>query len=178
VSGGLAIDCGVHEYDLAEWLTGRRITRVSAWSLPIVEESVGAAGDLDNLVAVLDLEDGGVATVDLSRNARYGDDVRTEILGSDGALFVDLLPTGVARLGTATGVTVVEGSRADDATAAGVVAQALAFATTVRGEPGPDAGTVPGAVDSAAATAVGHAVIAAARTGRPVQLTPVEPARM
>ena len=24
VSGGLAIDCGVHEYDLAEWLTGRR----------------------------------------------------------------------------------------------------------------------------------------------------------
>ena len=85
VSGGLAIDCGVHEYDLAEWLTGRRITRVSAWALPLVEPSVGEAGDLDNLLAVLELEGGAVATVDLTRNARYGDDVRTEILGSQGA---------------------------------------------------------------------------------------------
>ena len=44
VSGGLAIDCGVHEYDLAEWLTGRPITRVAAWALPIVDPAVGAAG--------------------------------------------------------------------------------------------------------------------------------------
>jgi predicted dehydrogenase len=173
VSGGLAIDCGVHEYDLAEWLTGRRITRASAWSLPIVDARVGAAGDVDNLVAVLDLEGGGVATVDLSRNARYGDDVRTEILGSDGALFVDLLPTGATRLGTHAGVTAVEGSQADDATAAGVAAQALAFAAAVRGEPI----EVPGAAASAAATAVGHAVIEAARSGRPVELTPELPAR-
>ena len=28
VSGGLAIDCGVHEYDLAEWFSGRRVVRV------------------------------------------------------------------------------------------------------------------------------------------------------
>ena len=99
VSGGLAIDCGVHEYDLAEWLTGRRMPRVSAWPLPVVEPAVGAAGDLDNLIAVLELEGGAVATVDLSRNARYGDDVRTEVLGSNGALLVDLLPTSRTRLG-------------------------------------------------------------------------------
>jgi predicted dehydrogenase len=170
VSGGLAIDCGVHEYDLAEWLTGRHITRVSAWSMPIVEASVGAAGDVDNLVAVLDLDDGGVATVDLSRNARYGDDVRTEILGSDGALFVDLLPTGATRLGTAAGVVAVEGSQVDDATAAGVVAQALAFSSAVRGGDG----EVPGAGASASATAVGHAVVEAASTGRPVELAPLD----
>ena len=82
VSGGLAVDCGVHEFDLAEWLTGRAITQVSAWALPIVDPAVGAAGDVDNLVAVLELDGGAVATVDLSRNARYGDDVRTEVLGS------------------------------------------------------------------------------------------------
>jgi predicted dehydrogenase len=73
VSGGLAIDCGVHEYDLAEWLTGRHIT-VSAWALPLVEAS-SASGDLNNLLAVLELDDGAVATVDLTRNARFGDDV-------------------------------------------------------------------------------------------------------
>jgi predicted dehydrogenase len=166
VSGGLAIDCGVHEYDLAEWLTGRRVVSVTAWSLPIVDAGVGAAGDVDNLVAVLTLDDGAVATVDLSRNARYGDDVRTEILGSDGALFVDLLPAGRTRAGTAAGVVHVEGSAADDATAAGVVGQALAFVAAVRG----DTVDIPGAAASATATAVGHAVIEASRTGRPVQL--------
>ena len=102
VSGGLAIDCGVHEYDLAEWLTGRRVVSVTAWSLPLVDAGVASVGDVDNLVAVLQLDDGAVATVDLSRNACYGDDVRTEILGSSGAVFVDPLPAGRARLGTVT----------------------------------------------------------------------------
>jgi myo-inositol 2-dehydrogenase / D-chiro-inositol 1-dehydrogenase len=166
VSGGLAIDCGVHEFDLAEWLTGSRIVRVAAWSLPVVDAAVGAAGDVDNLVAVLELDGGGVATVDLSRNARYGDDVRTEILGSAGALFVDLLPTGRTRLGTDAGVELIAGSTAEDATAAGVVAQAAAFASRVRGEEtgGPDA------LASVRATQVGQAVTEAARTGAPVVL--------
>jgi predicted dehydrogenase len=117
---------------------------------------------------VLTLDDGAVATVDLSRNARYGDDVRTEILGSEGALFVDLLPAGRTRIGTAAGIEAVEGSATDDATAAGVVGQALAFAAAVRG----DSVEVPGAAASATATAVGHAVIEAARTGLPIQLSP------
>ncbi len=120
VSGGLAIDCGVHEYDLAEWLTGRRVVSVTAWSLPIVDGGVAAVGDVDNLVAVLELDGGAVATVDLSRNARYGDDVRTEVLGSAGAVFVDLLPTGRARLGDGDGMRELAGSAADDAMAAGV----------------------------------------------------------
>ena len=34
VSGGLAIDCGVHEYDLAEWLSGRNVVRVRAYAAP------------------------------------------------------------------------------------------------------------------------------------------------
>ena len=58
VSGGLAIDCGVHEYDLAEWFSGRRVVRVRAYAAPIVDESLAAVGDVDNLVAVLELEGG------------------------------------------------------------------------------------------------------------------------
>ena len=136
VSGGLAIDCGVHEYDLAEWLTGRRITRVSAWALPLVEPSVGEAGDLDNLLAVLELDGGAVATVDLTRNARYGDDVRTEVLGSQGALLVDLLPTSHTRLGDASGVRELPESAVEDAMAAGVAAQVRAFAAARAGRGG------------------------------------------
>jgi predicted dehydrogenase len=164
VSGGLAIDCGVHEYDLAEWLTGRQVVRVSAWSLPVVDEGVGRAGDVDNLVAVLELAGGAVATVDLSRNARFGDDVRTEVLGSDGALLVESLPRGRTRIGTGAGMRDVAGSDTADAMVAGVAEQARAFAAAARGVPV----EVPDAASSGRATRVGRAVIEAARTGRAV----------
>jgi predicted dehydrogenase len=164
VSGGLAIDCGVHEYDLAEWLTGRRVTRVSAWALPLVEPSVGEAGDLDNLLAVLELDDGAVATVDLTRNARFGDDVRTEVLGSQGALLVDLLPTSHTRLGDASGVRELDEAAVEDAMAAGVAEQARAFAAAARG----GAVDVPDAAASIRSSEVGQAVMAAARSGEKV----------
>jgi scyllo-inositol 2-dehydrogenase (NAD+) len=166
VSGGLEIDCGVHEYDLAEWLTGAPIRRVSAWALPVVDEAVGATGDLDNVVAVLELAGGGVATVDLSRNARYADDVRTEVLGSDGALLIDLLPTGRTRLGTSGAMRELEDSLADDAMAAGVAGQARAFAAAVRG----GSVDIPTAAASIRATTIGRAVAQAARSGQPVDL--------
>ena len=150
-SGGLAIDCGVHEFDLAEWLTGLSVTAVTARVLPLVDESLATVGDVDNLVAVLDLEGGAVATVDLSRNCRYADDVRTEILGSEGALFVDLLPTGRTRLATATRDEVIPGSETPDALAAGVLAQAEAFAAVVSGE----SLDYPGARASSRAVAIG-----------------------
>ena len=74
-----------------------------------------------------------MATVDLSRNARYGDDVRTEILGSNGALLVDLLPTSRTRLGDAGGMRELPSSMVEDAMAAGVAAQAVAFAEAIAG---------------------------------------------
>ena len=131
VSGGLAIDCGVHEYDLAEWFFGSPVRAVRAWNLTLVEKSLAAVGDVDNLCAVLEFDDSRTAFVDLSRNCRYGDDVRTEILGSDGAIFVDLLPTGRTRLATKDGVLEVEGSQALDATAAGVENQIDSFVAEV-----------------------------------------------
>ncbi len=163
VSGGLAVDCGVHEFDLAEWLTGAAVTSVQAWPLPTVDPAIAATGDLENLVTVAHLEGGVVATIDLSRNARYGDDVRTEILGSDGAVFVELLPTSRARIGDRDGLRTLPGSEVDDAFVAGVTAQLDAFVRAVRGEPVPHAG----ARESARATRAGHLATASARDGRP-----------
>lgn len=167
VSGGLAIDCGVHEFDLAEWLTWRSVERVRGWSLAI-DRAVAEAGDVDNLVAVLELEGGPVATVDLSRNGRYGDDVRTEILGSEGAILIDLLPVGRARIGTKNGMEILDGSEADEADIAGLIGQMTAFAAAIRGEPG----DVPGAEASARATEIAIAVAEASRTGEPVGVHP------
>lgn len=160
-SGGLAIDCGVHEFDLISWITGLDINTVTARFLPLVDKALGEIGDVDNLVAMLDLSGGAAAVVDLSRNCRYGDDVRTEILGEDGAVFVDLLPTGQARLANARGVEVIPGSQVDDAFAAGIRAQAVAFAAVVRG------GSIdfPDASASSLAVAVGWAVRRSGATG-------------
>jgi predicted dehydrogenase len=169
VSGGLAIDCGVHEYDLAEWFTGRRVVRVRAYAAPIVDESLAEVGDVDNLVAVLELEGGAIATVDLSRNCRFGDDVRTEILGSQGALLIDLLPVGRVRLGTSDGMVDLDGVDVDDVTGSGVANQAEAFAAAIRGS-GP-AG--PGAIASARATLIGRAVQDSIRTGEAVDIDPI-----
>jgi myo-inositol 2-dehydrogenase / D-chiro-inositol 1-dehydrogenase len=169
VSGGLAIDCGVHEYDLAEWLSGRRVVRVRAYAAPIVDQSLADVGDVDNLVAVLELDGGAIATVDLSRNCRFGDDVRTEILGSQGALLIDLLPAGRVRLGTADGLIDLDDVTADDVTSAGVANQAEAFANAIRrtGPAGPDA------VASARATAIGRAVQESIRTGATIDIEPL-----
>lgn len=166
-SGGLAIDCGVHEFDLAEWLTGGTVQAATGFGLPLVDPGIGGVGDVDNLLAVLDLSTGARATVDLSRNCRYGDDVRTEILGDDGAIFVEMFPTGRTRLATAAGVETVAGSEVDDAMAAGLIAQADAFRRRIAGEqiehPGADA--------SRRTIEIGRAVQASISSGHPV---PVE----
>lgn len=159
VSGGLAIDCGVHEFDLAEWFFDEPATTVRAWNLPLVDSSLAQVGDVDNLCAVLGFASGRVAQVDLSRNSRYGDDVRTELLGEQGAIFVDLLPTGRTRLADAKGTREVDGSQAVDATAAGVRAQTEAFIRRISGEPI----ELPDGMASARSTSIGHAVIESAR---------------
>ena len=173
MSGGLAIDCGVHEYDLAEWLTGRRVLQVSAWALPIVDAGRRRRPVIvDNLVAVLELDGGAVATVDLSRNARYGDDVRTEVLGSNGALLVDLLPTSRTRLGDA--------ERRARAARARWLTTRWPPAWPRQAGRSPEAVArwgrrrAPGATASVRATRIGYAVIEAGSTGRAVELAPEE----
>ncbi|MFV1999513.1 MAG: Gfo/Idh/MocA family oxidoreductase [Acidimicrobiia bacterium] len=161
VSGGLAIDCGVHEFDLVEWFTGSTVVSVTGRNLRLVDPAVGTSGDVDNLLALLDLENGVTATVDLSRNSRYGDDVRTEILGSEGALLIDLLPTGQTRLATASGIHILEDSRSSDATADGIANQGRAFVARVRG----GAFDVPGAAVSTRAVEIGRAIQRSTNTG-------------
>ncbi len=161
VSGGLAVDCGIHEFDLIEWLTGRTVTRVLARPLPVVDESLAVVGDVDNLVVLLELDDGAVATVDLSRNARYADDVRTEVLGSNGALFVEMLPAGRLRIGGPDGIKRLVEADAEDAMAAGVAEQARAFVRRIKG----GNGLVPGAGEANRALAIALAARESADRG-------------
>ncbi|MGH2536298.1 MAG: inositol 2-dehydrogenase [Candidatus Promineifilaceae bacterium] len=88
VSGGLIADMGVHDFDLARWLMGSEVERVSSEGGCLVFPELGEVGDIDNAVVNLRFANGAVGGVDLSRNAIYGYDIRTEVVGSEGSVFV------------------------------------------------------------------------------------------
>jgi inositol 2-dehydrogenase len=85
-SGGLIMDMGIHDFDLARWLMGNEVERVSAEGSVLVCKDLAEVGDIDNAVVNLRFLNGALGNVEVSRNAFYGYDIRTEILGSEGAL--------------------------------------------------------------------------------------------
>jgi predicted dehydrogenase len=82
------LDLGVHDFDLARWLMGSEIREIYATGASLVYPKLAEFGDLDNAVISLVFESGALGCIDFSRNARYGYDIRTEILGDEGALMI------------------------------------------------------------------------------------------
>ncbi|MET7989355.1 Gfo/Idh/MocA family oxidoreductase [Amycolatopsis sp. NPDC005232] len=89
-SGGLFRDCGVHDFDVIRWVTGREVTEVYALGANRGDQFFAAAGDVDTAAATLTLDDGTLATVSLTRYNGAGYDVRFEALGSLGNTIVGL----------------------------------------------------------------------------------------
>jgi myo-inositol 2-dehydrogenase/D-chiro-inositol 1-dehydrogenase len=92
ISGGIMVDMGIHEFDLAAWLLDQPVVEVHAFGSALLDHELGALGDVDNAVIDLRMADGALGSVELTRNAAYGEDVRTEVLGPAGSVFVGLLP--------------------------------------------------------------------------------------
>jgi inositol 2-dehydrogenase len=89
-SGGMLIDMGIHDFDLARWFMGR-VATVSTIGATIAYPELAAVGDIDNAVVSLTFDSGKLGVVDLSRSGIYGYDISTEILGSEGTLRVGYL---------------------------------------------------------------------------------------
>jgi len=61
-SGGLFLDCSVHDIDLARWMLGNpRVTRVFASGTIAIHEGLAECGDIDNGVAICEFEGGRLA---------------------------------------------------------------------------------------------------------------------
>jgi inositol 2-dehydrogenase len=89
-SGGMLIDMGIHDFDLARWFMGD-VDRVSVVGATIAYPELATVGDIDNAVASLTFASGKIGVVDLSRSGIYGYDITTEILGSEGTLRIGYL---------------------------------------------------------------------------------------
>jgi scyllo-inositol 2-dehydrogenase (NAD+) len=165
-SGGLIIDMAVHDFDLARWLMGSEVERVSAEGTLLVCEQLKQVGDIDNAVINLRFATGALGNVEVSRNAFYGYDIRTEVLGSDGAVTIGVHQhtpvTLLTRSGAQYDVIPYLMERFGDA----YRAQMQHFADCVRTGQSPSVG----GVDALAALEIGIAATRAYQTSRVVAL--------
>jgi scyllo-inositol 2-dehydrogenase (NAD+) len=86
VSGGLILDMAIHDFDLARWLMADEVRRVQTEGGTLAFPQLNTVGDIDNAVVNMRFEGGALGNVEVSRNALYGYDIRTEILGTKGGL--------------------------------------------------------------------------------------------
>lgn len=86
-SGGIFRDCGLHDFDAIRWITGREVRSVQATGANRGAAYFGDSGDADTAGALLELDDGTLATATASRYNGAGYDVRLEVCGSHGAVF-------------------------------------------------------------------------------------------
>ena len=103
-SGGLILDMGIHDFDVARMFMGE-IESVYSIGAALAYPEMKKIGDIDNAIISLFFENGALGVVDLSRNAVYGYDIRTEILGTNGTLKIGYLKETPLTVLTKNGVT-------------------------------------------------------------------------
>ena len=92
-SGGIFLDCTVHDIDVARWLLGKpRATRVYAAGAIALHEGLRESGDVDNGVAICEFEGGRLAMFYASRTMAHGNDTSSDVIGTAGALASGRLP--------------------------------------------------------------------------------------
>lgn len=89
-SGGIMVDMGIHDFDLARWFMGD-VDTVSAAGAVLAYPEMASIGDIDNAIATLVFADGRLGVIDLTRNGVYGYDISTELLGDAGTIRVGYL---------------------------------------------------------------------------------------
>jgi inositol 2-dehydrogenase len=89
-SGGMLIDMGIHDFDLARFFMGE-VESVHTYAGTLAYPELKSVGDLDNAVVGLRFASGSLGMVDLSRNGIYGYDIQSELLGTEGTLRIGYL---------------------------------------------------------------------------------------
>jgi len=168
-SGGLILDMGINDFDLARWLMGSEVERVTAEGTLLVCEGLRAVGDFDNAVINLRFAGGALGNVEVSRTALYGYDVRTEVLGSEGIVRVGGTKEPAQMLSTRHGAPDEATSYLMNRFGEAYRAQLHHFVDCVREDQPP---TVSGA-DALAAFEISLAATYAAQTEQPVTLETV-----
>lgn len=87
-AGGLLVDMGGHDLDLARFLVGE-VATVQAIGGALVKPELAQIGEHDTAVALLRFENGALGTLEVGLRTAYGYDIRTEVLGERGRLHIE-----------------------------------------------------------------------------------------
>jgi myo-inositol 2-dehydrogenase / D-chiro-inositol 1-dehydrogenase len=88
-SGGIFMDCSVHDIDLARWMLNRpKALRAFATGTIALHPALSEFGDVDNGLAVVEFEGGARAVFYASRTMAHGHETSTEVIGTAGKLTV------------------------------------------------------------------------------------------
>jgi myo-inositol 2-dehydrogenase / D-chiro-inositol 1-dehydrogenase len=169
-SGGFFRDMTIHNLDCVRWLMGEDPVEVFALGSTLVSDEIRAVGDIDTSVVTLKFASGAIATIENGRRSGFGYDVRTEVFGSGGAIFIDDAQATPVRRYHREGVTEDHHHFFLNRFADAYVAELEAFMSAVARERDV---AVTGA-DGRAALLLAYAAEMAYRDGQPVVVADVE----
>ncbi len=89
VSGGLFRDMMIHDFDIARWMLGEEIIKISAEGSVAIDPEIGKLNDVDTAIVSMVSESGKQIVILNSRRAVYGYDQRIEAFGAKGMLISD-----------------------------------------------------------------------------------------
>lgn len=88
-SGGIWMDCSIHDMDMARFLMSSEIEEVYTLGAVNIDPEIKQYGDVDTSIVTLKFENGVIGSIDNSRQAVYGYDQRCEVLGSGGSIHIN-----------------------------------------------------------------------------------------
>ncbi|MGA2420200.1 MAG: Gfo/Idh/MocA family oxidoreductase [Candidatus Acidiferrum sp.] len=91
VNGMIFYTNTIHDFDMARWIMGDEVAAVHAYTTVASRPEVASYGDVVASVVNLKFAQGAIGNVESLAQALYGYDVRTEIIGSKGSLFIGSL---------------------------------------------------------------------------------------
>jgi predicted dehydrogenase len=91
VNGMLFYNNTIHDFDLARWLMKDEVSEVQAYTTTAIRPEVATFGDVVASVVNLKYVHGAIGNIESYVQAVYAYDVRTEIVGSKGSIFVGSL---------------------------------------------------------------------------------------
>lgn len=88
-SGGIWMDCSIHDMDMSRFLIGSEVEEVYTLGAVNINPEIEQYGDVDTSIVTLRFANGVIGTIDNSRQAVYGYDQRCEVLGSGGSIQIN-----------------------------------------------------------------------------------------
>jgi predicted dehydrogenase len=105
INGTLFLDAMIHEFDLARWLVNYEVAEVHSFGSTLSVPELAEFRDVDSAVVNLRFERGAIGNAECHRKSNYGYDIRTEVIGSKGAIQVGYLQQTAELLLTSSGAS-------------------------------------------------------------------------